>query len=226
MTTKNTVHTMVQSLLTMGSEVRQLRKARQMTLKALSQASGVSLSHLSAVERGSSQPSMEVLSSIAEALSVTPDWFFARRPGAGPMEQACVVRAQNRRNLNSLYQQDAQELGYTDTLLSSSIGGDFYMGLSVYEPYSDRLEDTLLKHVGEVHAFMIEGELEVQIADELITLREGDSYSVDASIPHRARNRTDSTARLIWAISPVVIPKDVLHQRDETDIPDQKKAKT
>ena len=221
-----TVHAMAQSLLSMGSEVRQLRKARQMTLKELSQTSGVSLSHLSAIERGASQPSMEVLGNIAAALSVTPDWFFARRAGNGPMEKACVVRAQNRRNLNSLYQQDAKELGYTDALLSSSIGGDFYMGLSVHEPYSDRLEEVLLKHVGEIHAFLIEGELEIQIADEVITLREGDSYSVDASIPHRARNRTDRIARLVWAISPVVIPKDVLHQGGETHLPDQKKAKT
>ncbi|MEM9740804.1 MAG: XRE family transcriptional regulator [Pseudomonadota bacterium] len=200
---------MGKSLVSMGSEVRQLRKARQMTLKDLCKASGVSLSHLSAIERGSSQPSMDVLSAISDALSVTPDWFFARRPGVGPMEQAHVVRSQNRRNLNSLYGQDVRELGYTDALLSSSIGGDFYMGLSVYEPNSGPTDDTLLKHQGEIHAFLIEGELEVGLGDEIITLHEGDSYSCDASIPHRARNRTDRIARLIWAISPVVIPKDV-----------------
>lgn len=216
MPTKPTVHAMEKSLLSMGSEVRQLRKARQMTLKELSQASGISLSHLSAIERGTSQPSMEVLNGIAGALAVTPDWFFARRPGAGKMEQACVVRAQNRRNLNSLYGQDASELGYADMLLSSSIGGEFYMGLSVFEPRSDRQDDFLLKHVGEAHAVVIEGELEVRIADEVITLREGDSYSCDASIPHRARNRSDRIARIIWAISPVVIPKDVLYRAEET----------
>lgn len=209
MSKRTNVHAMGKSLVSMGSEVRQLRKARQMTLKNLCEASGVSLSHLSAIERGSSQPSMDVLSAISDALSVTPDWFFARRPGAGPMEQAHVVRSQNRRNLNSLYGQDVRELGYTDALLSSSIGGDFYMGLSVYEPNSGPSDDALLKHQGEIHAFLIEGELEVGLGDEVITLHEGDSYSCDASIPHRARNRTGRVARLIWAISPVVIPKDV-----------------
>ncbi|MEM6595890.1 MAG: cupin domain-containing protein [Pseudomonadota bacterium] len=214
MSRKPVIHPMSQSLLSVGSEIRQLRKARQMTLKALSQVSSVSLSHLSAIERGAAQPSIDALGHVAEALSVTPDWFFARRSGAGPMEQACVVRAQNRRNLNSLYQQDVRELGYTDALLSSSIGGDFYMGMTVYEPGSDHYEDTLLKHVGEVHAFLIEGELEVRIGDEVITLHEGDSYSCDASIPHRAVNRSDKPARLVWAISPVVIPKDVLDRKD------------
>lgn len=218
MTRRPVIHAMSKSLLSVGSEIRQLRKARQMTLKELSQSSVVSLSHLSAVERGAAQPSIDVLGNVAKALSVTPDWFFARRSGAGPMEQACVVRAQNRRNLNSLYQQDVRELGYTDALLSSSIGGNFYMGMTVYEPGSDQYDDTLLKHVGEVHAFLIEGELEVCIADEEITLHEGDSYSCDASIPHRAVNRSDKPARLIWAISPVVIPKDVLDRKSDTEI--------
>ncbi|MEM8797199.1 MAG: XRE family transcriptional regulator [Pseudomonadota bacterium] len=217
MSKKPVVHAMPKSLLSVSSEIRQLRKARQMTLKELSNASGVSLSHLSAIERGTAQPSMDALGSVADALSVTPDWFFARRSGAGPMEQACVVRAQNRRNLNSLYQQDVRELGYTDALLSSSIGGNFYMGMTVYEPASDQYEDALLKHKGEVHAFLIEGELEVRIGDEVIVLHEGDSYSCDASIPHRAYNRSNRAARVIWAISPVVIPKDVLHGKTDDD---------
>lgn len=202
------------SLVSVGSEIRQLRKARRMTLKDLHSASGISLSHLSAIERGASKPSIEVLDSIAVALSVTPDWFFARRPGVGPFERSCVVRSQNRRNLNSLYQQNVQELGYTDSLLSSSIGGNFYMGLSVYAPHSEGLDEALLKHTGEIHAFLMDGELEIQIADEVITLRAGDSYSVDARIPHRAWNKTDRSAQLIWAISPVVIPRDVLDHSD------------
>lgn len=200
---------MPSALTSLGSEVRQLRKARQLTLKQLSDQTGISLSHVSAVERGDSKPSVDVLQAIANALDVTPDWFFARRPGAGPMEQAYVVRAQNRRNLNTLNGQDVVELGYTDQLLSSSIGGQFYMGLAVYAPYAERPEDPLQEHEGEEHGLVLEGELEMQIGDELITLRAGDSYSFDARIPHHARNQTDRVCRLIWAVSPVVIPKDV-----------------
>ena len=201
------------TLSSLGREVRQLRKARQLTLKELSDEAGISLSHVSAIERGVSKPSVDVLQAIAEALNVTPDWFFARRPGAGPMEQAYVVRGQNRRNLNTLYGQDATELGYNDELLSSSIGGQFYMGLAVYAPYAERPEDPLQEHEGEEHGLVLEGELELQIGDELITLRAGDSYSFDARIPHHARNRTDRVCRLIWAVSPVVIPKDVVRPK-------------
>lgn len=198
------------TLSSLGGEVRQLRKARQLTLRDLSAAAGISLSHVSAIERGVSKPSVAVLQALAQALDVTPDWFFARRPGAGPMERAYVVRAQNRRTLNTLYGQDAAELGYTDQLLSSSIGGQFYMGLAVYAPHAERPEDRLQEHEGEEHGLVLEGELEMQIGEETITLRTGDSYSFDARIPHHARNRTDRVCRLLWAVSPVVIPKDVV----------------
>ncbi|WP_299616438.1 cupin domain-containing protein [uncultured Tateyamaria sp.] len=199
------------ALSSLGSEVRQLRKARQLTLKQLSAQAGISLSHASAIERGVTNPSVDVLHAIAQALSVTPDWFFARRSGPGPMEQTYVVRAQNRRNLNALYGQGVEELGYSDQLLSSSIGGQFYMGLAVYAPFSEGPEQPLQEHEGEEHGLVLEGELEMQIGDECITLRAGDSYSFDARIPHHGRNRTDRPCRLIWAVSPVVIPKDVVH---------------
>ncbi len=193
-----------------GAEVRQLRRARGMTLKDLSRESGVSLSHLSGIERGTSNPSMEALHAISKALSVSTDWFFARRPGNGPLERAYIVRGTNRRNLNSLYQQSAQEIGYTDRLLSSSIGGRFYMGIAHYAPGAERPDEPLLAHEGEEHGVVIEGELEMQLGDEFITLRAGDSYSFDARIPHHGRNRTNQPAVLVWAVSPVVIPKDAV----------------
>ena len=71
-------------------------------LKELSQDTGMSLSHLSAIERGAANPSMDAIEAISTALSVSPDWLFARRSGKGPMERAFVVRAHERRNLNAL----------------------------------------------------------------------------------------------------------------------------
>ena len=192
-----------------GGEVRQLRKARRLTLKQLSEKSGVSLSHLSAIERNASKPSLDVIEQVAAALSITPDWFFARRSGAGPMERAHVVRAHERRNLNALYAQSERELGYSDSLLSSSIGGRFYMGIAHYAPGAERIDETMLSFEGEQHGVLLEGELELRLGDETITLRAGDSYSHDARIPHHGRNRSDKPAVLIWAVSPVVIPMDV-----------------
>ncbi|MEO1193846.1 MAG: cupin domain-containing protein [Pseudomonadota bacterium] len=192
-----------------GGEVRQLRKVRGLTLKQLSAASGVSLSHLSAIERNATKPSLDVIEAVAAALSITPDWFFARRSGEGPRERAYVVREEERRNLNALYGQSAKELGYADRLLSSSIGGNFYMGIAHYAPGEPGSDESLISFEGEQHGVLIEGEVELRLDAEVLTLRAGDSYSLPASIPHRVINRSSKPAVLIWAVAPVVLPLEV-----------------
>ncbi len=193
----------------LGIEVKQLRKARKLTLKQLSAASGVSVSYISAIERGVGKPSVDAIQAVADALQVDVHWFFPTRRGAGPLERSYIVRADNRRRLNTLYNQSVEEIGYSDALLSSSIGGRFYMGISHYAPGSDRPEEPIHQHDGEQHGVVVQGELELTLGDEIITLRAGDSYSFRADIPHHARNRTERETILVWGVSPVVIPKEV-----------------
>lgn len=199
-----------EDLISIGSEMRQVRKARQLTLRDVAESSGVSVSHLSAIERGATNPSLEVVHRIAHALDIDAGWFFPRRPGGGPMERAYVVRRRNRRDLNTLYREDKEQIGLSDELLSSSIAGSLLLGVAEYEPYSARPGHAIYQHKGEQHGYVLKGELELQIGDELITLSEGDSFSFPTEIVHNARNRTDSPCQLIWAIAPIVIPKDVV----------------
>ena len=189
-----------------GSEVRQLRKVRGLTLAELADATGVSVSHLSAIERATVNPSLSVVRRIAQGLQVPTSWFFAHRPGRGELERAYVVRKQNRRPLNQLYGDRAEDAGYSDFLLSSSIGGGFHVGIAEYAPYSDKFIDELYVREGEQHALVLDGTLELTLGDEVIDLSAGDSFSYPAEIPHRIRNVSSETARLLWVNSPVILP--------------------
>jgi len=206
-----------ESIEAFGAEVRELRKARQMTLSDLAKASGVSVSHLSAIERGTVSPTLRKISQIAEGLAVPEDWFFARRSGAGPLERTYVVRRENRRNLNLLYGKPEELSGYSDALLSSSLGGAFHMGISEYAPHSGLVADELYLRDGEQHAIVLEGELELKLGDEVITIRAGDSFSFPGDILHAARNRSDQPARLIWANSPVIVPQHAVYEAPEPE---------
>ena len=208
---------LAESLIQIGSEIHQVHKARQMTLKDLSAETDISVSHLSAIERGTANPSLSTVRRIADALGISADWFFARRPGTGPMERAYVVRRRNRRNLNTLYGEVSETLGLSDELLSSSIGGNFLLGVATYEPHSSRPDHPMYKHEGEQHGFILKGQLELQIGEEKICLHEGDSYSFPTDIIHNARNTTDQPCQLVWAISPIVIPRDVVVTDDQNN---------
>ncbi|NOE34358.1 XRE family transcriptional regulator [Ruegeria sp. HKCCD7318] len=196
-----------EGLAAFGAEVRQLRKARQMTLAELATSSGVSISHLSAIERGTVSASLNKISRIADALGVPEEWFFNHRSGSGPLERAYVVRQSNRRNLNLLYDEPIEQSGYADQLLSSSIGGGFCLGVSDYRPYSEQVVDQYFSRDGEMHGVILDGELELVMEDETVTLRTGDSFSFPGEILHVLRNVTDQPARMIWVNSPVIIPR-------------------
>lgn len=57
--------------------IERLRRQRGMTREALAEASGVSASYLSEVERGYKRPSTDVLAALAQALGMAPSELLA-----------------------------------------------------------------------------------------------------------------------------------------------------
>lgn len=55
----------------LGKAIRQLRQEREMTQEALAHAAGVTVSHLSTIERGHSNPTWATVKSIITALSLS-----------------------------------------------------------------------------------------------------------------------------------------------------------
>lgn len=57
--------------MTLGQRIREKRRECKMTLKQVADASGLSVTYLSDVERDATRPSLKTLGRIAEALSLT-----------------------------------------------------------------------------------------------------------------------------------------------------------
>ena len=192
---------------TVGAEVREVRKARGLTLQDLSDRIGRSVAYLSRVERGGARLSVDLLAEIGEALNVDPKWFFPTRTGASHHERSYIVRSDSRRPLSSLYTRTFEELGFEDELLSSSLTGQFYMIMSRFPPGSDDQPAIADGYVfdGEQHGVVIQGEVELTLGTDVIRLRTGDSFSYPSTVPHRFRNRGGKEARMIWAMAPVRI---------------------
>jgi len=55
----------------LGKAIRQLRQQRDMTQEALAHAAGVTVSHLSTIERGHSNPTWATVKAISAALDVS-----------------------------------------------------------------------------------------------------------------------------------------------------------
>ena len=191
----------------LGAEIREVRKARGLTLNDLSDQLSCSTAYLSRIELGSARISDALLQEIGKALHVDPEWFAPVQSGEGPLERHHIVRAENRRKLSDMYTRSEAEMGFRDELLSSTLSGDCYLILSRFAASKGAPPGPLEGYVfeGEQHAIVITGEVELRLDHEVIVLREGDSFSYPSMIAHRFRNRTDKEATMVWAMSPVRI---------------------
>ena len=60
----------------LGSEIREVRKARGLTLNNLSSKLSCSTAYLSRIERGTAQISEILIVEISTALNIEKNWFF------------------------------------------------------------------------------------------------------------------------------------------------------
>jgi len=176
-----------------GGMIRELRKARGVTLANLAAIAGISIGHLSNIERGKSEPTVTVMHAIAQALGVTIGWFF-RDAASQNEERDLVVRKAARRKLTF-------ENGITDELLSPNLRGDLELLMARFPPGAES-GDEPYTHRGEESGVILQGTLCMTVSGKTITLNEGDSFAFKSTEPHRYWNPSEGETLVIWAITP------------------------
>jgi len=178
----------------LGAQLRELRKVRNFSLAMLAEQTGLSVGHLSQIERNLSSPSVKALHDIAAALGVNISWFFQDEGGSAKPERAYIVRASERRVLH--FSSDI-----SDELLSPNLSGQLELLWSRFAPGSTSGVEPY-RHKGEEAGVVISGTLELWIGDACHTLNKGDSFSFKSTLPHRYSNPGDVPAEVVWAITP------------------------
>jgi transcriptional regulator with XRE-family HTH domain len=178
---------------TLGADVRALRKARGMTLVALSEAMGRSVGWLSQVERDISTPAIADLGRMAEILNVAVSSLV--QTGAAPGEEGLVVRAHARRPMAS------RTPGLTEGLLSPDLTDDFEMIHSHYAP-DTRITTPLSRPTQEV-GYVVKGRFEVTVGGKSFELKPGDSVRLRGQEFVWANN-SKNECEMIWVISPPI----------------------
>lgn len=90
----------------LGAFIRAQRRGQRLSLRRLSEGSGISNPYLSQIERGLRKPSAEVLQQIARALSVPVEQLYVR---AGILEAQPVVDLESRIRTEPTLTADQQE---------------------------------------------------------------------------------------------------------------------
>lgn len=174
-----------------GPRIRALRKGRQLSVRTFAASANLSSGLVSQVERGLTDPSLETLRRIAQALDVAIFSLF-QEDGFG--EAARVVREGRRMLLRS----PRGEITYSRV---SAGGGALEVLEGVLQPGGASSEE-LWSHPSEECAVVLSGRLTVRVDDQEWTLDAGDSCSFDSRRPHRYCNLDASPCRFLLSVTP------------------------
>ncbi len=174
------------------NRMREIRKAKKMTLNEVSQRTGYTKSFISQLERGIKNPSLEALRKISDCLAV-PATMLMDRAEYDTANQACyVVTPENRRKTKlSTLSSTVYEM------LTPDLGGEGLNGLICEIAPGESCSGKQISHAYAECMLVLEGEATALINDEVIVLQQGSSLYIEKNAMHNIENRTDRTIKLI-----------------------------
>ncbi|SCW43848.1 proline racemase family protein [Ancylobacter rudongensis] len=170
----------------LGARVRSLRQEAGMSLRELSERTDIASSHLSMFERGVAFLSPARLNAIAEVFGRT----LAELLGGTKGRDFPVVRHGQGRIVGSFGP------GVTIEQLTVS---QRLMDAEVWTIDPERESDGFYAHEGEELIYVLEGSLELALADrDAEVLNPGDGAYFNSRIAHRWRNTGNVPAKVLW----------------------------
>ena len=173
---------------TIGPQLARLRHQQSLTLSAVAGKSGLSVSFLSALERGQANASIATLQKLAHLYKTNILFLFGSQEEAGRL-----VRPQERKVLQP-------HPGVKMELLA--------FGNRAMEPHLFRISPGASSggsyhHEGEEFIYVLQGELEIWLDEvERYVLEAGDSLYFESSQAHRWRSLCEKETVLLWINTP------------------------
>lgn len=172
-----------------AQRIRQLRAAHELTLKGLSDLTGLSKGLLSKIENCNVSPPIGTLSKLATALSVPISEFFETDDSDQgvvffPKSKRQIVRGR-RTSLNYEYELlvTGRRRREMQPMIVSIDGRTYRFGLQ--------------DHAGEQFILMLEGEMKYIVGEKSYVVKPGDCLYSDSRVPHGPKLGKNQKARYL-----------------------------
>lgn len=168
----------------LGARLKSLRLKNKKTLKEISEKTNLSISFLSQVERFKSSVTLASLKKIADALDVTPSFFFDLNEETHPY----ITKQKEEYNFTN------SPFIYID--LSKDIEKPIFEPALVVLS-SGEINNYPYSHKGQEFIFVLKGTLSIILNDKKHYLVKGDSVHIDSSMKHIWFNETNMLVEIL-----------------------------
>lgn len=163
--------------INLGARIKELRLQRNLSIRAISRLSGISINALSRIERNLSSPSVSTLYQIAEALNVPMIRFFQ-----DSSQQQDVIFCKKDQSIKIPFLR-----GFWESLRCEQFAGGIQPFLLTLEAGGGSGHFKML-HSAEEFVYCLRGQIEYEVEKERFLLEPGDSLMFSARLKHRWRN--------------------------------------
>ena len=175
--------------LNIGHKVKTLRLKKMMTLKELSERSGLSAAYLSQMERGLSPITVDTLGTIADSLDVDLYYFIGT-----PQSSGKAIVHKHERTVH-LVEKDCYVYYNLSGIENTSAFVPRFVDL--YPSSEAEQQSPAYPHQGEEFVYVLRGILELWVNNQQYFLKEGDSAHYVSSLPHKWLNPTNDMVQLL-----------------------------
>jgi transcriptional regulator with XRE-family HTH domain len=172
-----------------GRRLKETRKSLGMTLKDVAEASGMSPTHISEIERGKTSPTVGALRKIAEALGKETAFFVEEEP----LPKVSVVKKEDRETL--LLKGDGDGFATARALTTGIPAGRIKLVLVDEGPGGTIVAH---RHEGEEAIVIVDGGAKVRVGDEEFVLEPGDCLHYSARLEHKAKFTGKGRNKALW----------------------------
>ncbi|MDX8045285.1 XRE family transcriptional regulator [Gracilibacillus sp. S3-1-1] len=168
-----------------GGKIRAIRKRKQITIAQMCEGTGLSKGFISNVENNNTSPSINTLNTIAEFLNIPLPYLLLEKK-----QHMRVVRKDKRKKIS-----------YKDVKIEHVTSKGPLRMLIVEAPPGVAIgEEDMHAHEGEESHLVLKGKVLAEQGEESIIAEEGDSFSWNASVPHKVKNIGDTNSVILITI--------------------------
>lgn len=180
-----------------GFHLKRERRLKGMRLVDVADAAGISPSLISKIEHNRLNPSLSTLHRIAKALGTSVSALFAMEEQVSQVVLRPEERVVAGADSGSFPHWEGIE---AEIIIPYESGRRLEGFLFVMEPGGH--SGGPVQHDGEECGYVIEGQLELEVGDQIYRLGPGDSFFFQSHVVHRYRNPGKASARVIWINTP------------------------
>lgn len=180
---------------TIGEKIKEIRTSKNITLKQLSESTGLSTGLLSQLERGISSIAIDSLENISSALGITLSSFFDEQPTDN--KEPIVYSFAHK------YNQIAPKIFQT-ILNHDPSAFEMLPRITQLMPQANSEEEEIemYSHEGEEFIYVLEGTITLLLDDRKQVLNPGDCVQFKSFVNHNWINCTNKVVKLLTINSP------------------------